>query len=97
MNEIFTSTTAEDARWLSDRVLDLIRERGCRTVCVTFLDELSRRGADTVSMVAEVDPTEPGRRTLRLTPRPADGRAYAAAVATRYGLSATDLERRLAR
>ena len=97
LNEIFTSTTSADAVWLSVRVLDRIRQLGCRAVCVTFLDELASRGSDTVSMVAEVEHADPDRRTLRLVRRPADGRAYADALAARYGLTAADLARRLAR
>ena len=97
LNEIFTSTTSADAVWLSVRVLDRIRQLGCRAICVTFLDELARRGDDTISMVAEVEHDDPDQRTLRLVRRPADGRAYADALAARYGLTADDLGRRLAR
>ena len=97
LNEIFTSTTSADAVWLSVRVLDRIRRFGCRAICVTFLDELARRGDDTISMVAEVEPDDPDYRTLRLVRRPADGRAYADALATRYGLTTEALGRRLAR
>ena len=97
LNEIFTSTTSADAVWLSVRVLDRIRQLGCRAVCVTFLDELARRGRDTISMVAEVEHDDPDHRTLRLVRRPADGRAYADALAARYGLTAADLGRRLVR
>ncbi len=97
LNEIFTSTTADDALWLSSQVLDRIRELGCRSACVTFLDELAARAEDTISMVAEIDPADTSRRTLRLVGRPADGKAYATALAARYGLTTDVLERRLGR
>lgn len=48
-------------------------------------------------MVAEVEHDDPDHRTLRLVRRPADGRAYADALAARYGLTAADLGRRLVR
>lgn len=95
LNEIFTSTSAEDALWLGTRVLQQVADAGCRCVCVTFLDELASLGPRTVSMVAAIDGDDPARRSFRIVRRPADGRAYADAVAERYGLTAHALKERL--
>lgn len=94
MNEVFTSTTLDDALVLGTRVLEKIVERDLLCVCVTFVDELSRLGASTVSMVSTVVPDNPAERTFRVVRRPADGLSYAMAIADKYGLT---YERLLAR
>jgi DNA mismatch repair ATPase MutS len=97
LNEVFSSTAAQDARFLGRRVLERLIEADVPTVLVTFIDELSRLGPRTVSMVGLVDPADPTVRTLKVVRRRADGRAYADALAARYGLGHDDLVGRLAR
>ena len=87
LNELFRSTTIVDAQVLGRRILDRLAGVGALTVYVTFIDELAARGPDTVSLVATVDPSDPALRTFRLERRPADGRAHAAALAERHGLT----------
>lgn len=91
MNELFSSTTLVDAISLGSAVLGTLIERGCLGVCVTFVDELSRLGGATVSLVSAVDPTDPTVRTFKLDRRPADGLAYAISIAEKYGLTHTHL------
>jgi hypothetical protein len=43
-----------------------------------------------------VDPGHPATRTFRVVRRPADGLAYAAAIAATYGLTHDAIRRRLA-
>jgi len=95
MNETFASTSLADARRLGEEILRRIVDLGCLSVDVTFIDELSRLGEATVSMVAGVDPDDPSIRTFRLERRPADGLAYAAAIAGKYGLDYDDVLERL--
>lgn len=97
VNEIFASTALEDAVDLGTRVLARLVERDCLAVCVTFVDELASLGPATVSMVAGVEPDDPSTRTFRIERRPADGRAYAWALADKYGLSAEGVRRRIRR
>lgn len=94
MNEMFASAALADALALGTDVLRQLIERGCLGVCVTFIDELSRLGEETVSMVAQVLPDDPATRTFKLVERPADGRAYAWALARKYGLSYEQLQER---
>jgi hypothetical protein len=47
--------------------------------------------------MSSVDPDDPVRRTYRIERKPADGLAYAAALADKYGLSYESLRRRIAR
>ena len=97
LNEVYSSTSPGDANTLASDLLTRLEDSGARCVCVTFLDELSRRGSATVSMVAGVDPHDPTRRTYRVERRPADGLAYAHALAHQHGLTSEDLGRRLHR
>jgi len=96
LNEIFTSTTVQDAIYLGTHVLHRVIERGMLGLCVTFVDELSRLDEATVSLVAGVDPHDPTVRTFTVTPKAADGLAYAEAIAAKYGLTYRGLRERIA-
>ncbi len=95
INEIFSSTTLQDALLLSRRIASALLELGVLCVWVTFLDELSRLGEKVVSMVALVSPHNPEERTYRVVRRPADGLAYALALASKYGLTYEQIRERI--
>ncbi|MFE2373847.1 hypothetical protein [Streptomyces sp. NPDC059398] len=96
MNESFNSTTLHDALFIGEAVLRQIIERDLLCVYVTFVDELAALGAATVSMVPTVESDAPATRTHHLVRQPADGLAYATAIAEKYRLTYGSLRRRLA-
>jgi DNA mismatch repair protein MutS len=97
MNESFSSTTVSDSVLIGAEVLDRIIGLGCVAVYVTFLDELANLDPVCVSMVGEVQRNDPTKRTFKFTRRRADGRAYAAALAEKYGLTRDAVVQRIQR
>jgi DNA mismatch repair ATPase MutS len=87
MNESFASTTLEDASFLGAEILRRITGRGLLGLYVTFIDQLASLTPACVSMVAGIDPANPADRTFKVIRKPADGLAYAAAIADKYGLT----------
>lgn len=94
MNEMFSSTSLEDALWLGRKILD--KMTACRTLClyVTFLDALASFGDHTVSMSSRM-PDEQGQHLYQIIRRPADGKAYAMRIAEKYRITSQWIRRRI--
>lgn len=95
INEIFSSTTLDDAIFLGTKVVRAIVDKGCLCLCVTFIDELAALDGSIVSMMSTVVPDNPAERTFKVVRHPADGLAYAAAIAKKYGLDYQRLKERV--
>ena len=97
INEIFASTTVEDAVKLGVHMMKYLEDLGAIAIVVTFLDELATLSSHEVSLMTEVAGEEDHTRTFKIVRKAPDGRAFAMDIAKKYGLSKEDLERRLAK
>lgn len=95
MNESFSSTSLDDARFVGTEVMRRILDVGCLGVYVTFVDEIASLSDATVSMVGQIVAENPAQRTFKVLRQPADGLAYAWAIAQKHGLTYERLMERI--
>lgn len=95
INEIFASTTSDDAKELGGLMMKWLSELGVFAIVVTFLDELATFGDEVLSLMTTVD--ENHNRIYKIIPKQPDGNAYASDIQQKYSLTLSDIERRLSK
>jgi DNA mismatch repair protein MutS len=95
INEILTSTTLQDAIFLSKKVIEKIIGLDLLCVWVTFVEELSTYNEKTVSMVSTVNPENPALSIFKVIRKRADGLSYAHAIAEKHHLTYKSLQERI--
>ncbi len=94
INEIFSSTTLEDANKLAKKMIEKFLERGCLFVVITFLQNLSRYNNDIITLVAKTNEKN-NKQTYKIVKQIDDGRAYAKNIAKKYSLRYEDIASRV--
>ncbi len=95
MNEILSSTSLQDAIYLSKELMSKIFELDALCVWVTFIDELASLNEKTVSMVSSVIPENPSIRTFKIVRQEASGLVYALSITEKHRLTYDDIIERI--
>ncbi len=95
MNETLSSTTLQDAVYLSEEFMKKIVLLDAICVWVTFIDELASLNEKTVSVVSTVDPNNPAIRTFKILRKETTGIAYALSLAEKYRVTYKDIKERI--
>jgi len=95
LNEIFSSTSFQDALFLSREIIKKIDKLDAFCIWVTFIDELNQMSTKTISMLSQVDTNDINKRTYKILPKKADGKAYASSLADKYHLNYKQILKRI--
>ncbi len=95
MNELFASTTSQDAYQMGKKILEGLLALDCIGLYVTHIYELSSFSEKLVSLVAEVTQQKGLLRTYRMIRKAASAEVYANSIVDRYRLSYQQIKERL--
>lgn len=89
LNELFSSTSEEDATELGNRVLKALDARHAAGIYVTFLESLGDN-PKVQPLMSQV--TKDAKRTFKVIPQDLNGKAYTDILLKKYQLSQADIE-----
>lgn len=95
LNEIFSSTTLQDALFLCRKIMQHLIRLNAYCIWVTFIDELVTLSDTAVSMESTVVPGNPAARTFKVIRKAPDGMAYALSIAEKYRVTYKQLKERI--
>jgi DNA mismatch repair ATPase MutS len=95
LNEIFSSTSLQDAIFLSKKIMNKIDERDLFCVWITFIYKINEMSSKTVSLTSVVNDEDISKRTYKIIKKDSDGLAYAQSVAKKYHLSYEQILQRI--
>ncbi|KRO00032.1 MutS-related protein [Companilactobacillus kimchiensis] len=94
LNELFSSTSEEDATELGNRVLNALNDRQASGIYVTFLESLGNN-SHVQPLMSQV--TKDAERTFKVIPEDLNGKAYTDILLKKYQLSQADIEGKLSK
>lgn len=94
LNELFSSTSEEDATELGNRVLTELMEKGAAGIYVTFLESLGKH-EKVQPLMSQV--TDKAERTFKVIPQDLNGKAYTSLLLHNYHLSSSEIEGRVSK
>jgi len=95
LNEIFSSTSLQDAIFLSKKIMEKIEKLDLVCIWVTFIEKINSMSDKTVSMVSDIDNLGIEHRTYKIARKEPDGLAYTKSIAAKYHLNYEQILQRL--
>ncbi len=96
INELFASTTSQDAYSMGKRVLETFLAKNSMVLYITHIHELSDISPKSVSLTAQVDESPLlAKRTYSIKRQHSDGRAYANTIVERHHLTYREIKERI--
>lgn len=96
INELFASTTSQDAYTLGKRILETFLSINCVVLYITHIHELSDISPKIAGLTAQVEETESTvKRTYTIRRQHPDGRAYANTIVEKHHLTYREIKERI--
>ncbi|MCX8058791.1 MAG: hypothetical protein N3A58_05210 [Spirochaetes bacterium] len=94
LNEIFSSTTYFDAQILINKILNILDKIDCVSIWVSFVINPFIYNQKVISMVSQVNESNPGIKTFKIIINEPKEKAYANFITKNYNLTFEDILKR---